>query len=99
MENVLPVVTLFSVIIQACHAADYCYGSYCSGYCCGTLNTSCCNYYTWGSVVGYSIGGLIGFIVFVIIIIFLIKICTKTGTRGRVVNPQPQANVIVVSGM
>ncbi|XP_046553469.1 uncharacterized protein LOC124262914 isoform X2 [Haliotis rubra] len=58
---------------------------YCSNYCCGTTYTAkCCDRPTSGSTVYVTVGGVVGFIIFVGIIIGVCWACNRSNNQVNV---------------
>ncbi|XP_071087879.1 uncharacterized protein [Haliotis cracherodii] len=100
---------LLTISFQGVYAGQYCkryystYSSYyktyyCSGYCCGSLYTAkCCTAKTSVSITGVtagSVGGIIGFCIFVGIIVFVIKACNRPSTQVHVLQTSREGHIV-----
>ncbi|XP_067663966.1 uncharacterized protein [Haliotis asinina] len=71
---------------------------YCLGYCCGTIYTvKCCTRPSSVSTVYVtvgSIGGVVGFCIFVGIIVFVIKACNRPSTQVHFLQTSRQGAIV-----
>ncbi|XP_046553471.1 uncharacterized protein LOC124262914 isoform X4 [Haliotis rubra] len=96
MPNMM-LICLLVLTFQGVYARETCrqyitsgFGSYyrtyyCSNYCCGTTDTAeCCDRPTSGSTVYVTVGGVVGFIIFVGIIIGVCWACNRSNNQVNV---------------